>query len=626
MSEGSDLVTVAPGLGAFLERHPWPQDQLALGAPLEFFWHFEVKATPAELWPFVSDTSRMNRAMGVTRMEFEEKDGVLNGRSSNAGFVQEWVEVPWSWVAERTITSTRIYSKGFAELVRAVFDLTPVGERVTRFHAYFGFIPRGFWQRWLLRIGVGPLERRFAEVLAEVERHVADNRVAPAPLALPNPELPPESLSRLEVLARRLVEQGVQQALVSRIVEHVRSADDMDLYRIQVVPLARRWEVDEDELLSACLRATRVGLLGMTWDVICPHCRGVRREVSTLGEVPKQSDCEACKIEFETDSESAVEITFHVHPSVRRVDRIFYCSAEPAFKSHIKLQQSVPPQSTAHVVTALGPGSYRLRVAGGPAASLLEVEEGGQSEELVWSADAAPTTSRLSVAPVLTLDNPSTEARTFVLEVPSWADDALRPSRLLSFQEFRDLFTKEYVGSDVQLSVGRQTILFTDVVGSTKLYVTRGDPGAFIEVKRHFTEIYEVVKQHHGAIVKTIGDAAMAAFSHPLDALRAAKEIHLRLPPNRPDLGIRVRASLNTGPCIAVNLNTGIDYFGNTVNVAAKLQCYAGAGQVAFPEAVLEHPSVREYLANEGVTLADDAYTTPGSTEALRIMRWDVNS
>jgi class 3 adenylate cyclase len=85
------------------------------------------------------------------------------------------------------------------------------------------------------------------------------------------------------------------------------------------------------------------------------------------------------------------------------------------------------------------------------------------------------------------------------------------------------------------------------------------------------------VRAEGGAVVKTIGDAVMAAFTTPQAAARAARHIA------RADLGeLSVRLSLHTGPCIAVNLDTGLDYFGRVVNEAAKLQAAADAGQVAL--------------------------------------------
>jgi len=623
MAPSSELVPAPSGLGAFLERHPWPKELLAMGRPLEFLWHFELDATRAEVWPFISDTSRLNRAMGVTPMHFEERDGALHGSAVNGGFRQEWVEVPWTWVAEREMTSVRVYSRGFAHSVRGIFELADLGER-TRVSVYFGWVPRGFWQRWLLGVGMRPLAGEFQRVLAEVGETIADVRRASNPFLMAPPALSPEAKQRLQELGARLTADGVRKELVERIQRHLSAADEMDLFRIQALPLARRWGEPEDAVLEAFLRATRIGLLSLSWDVICPHCRGVRSEVRTLGELPRKGDCQVCGINFETDTDDAIEVTFHVHPSIRQVERQFFCSAEPAFKAHIKLQQRLAPGEHLRCATALSPGRYRLRASGVSRTWTLDVREGADRAELEWRASDAAEEKVARAEPVLALENDGGEARTFVVETPTWSDDALRPARLLSFQQFRDLFTEEYLGSEVQLSVGRQTILFTDVVGSTKLYATRGDPGAFVDVKRHFTEILEVVKQHHGAVVKTIGDAAMAAFPSPVDALAAAEQIQRRLPPGREDLAIRVRASLNAGPCIAVNLNTNLDYFGNTVNLAAKLQACAEAGQIAFPAALVEQPGVRALLDERGATLVETRYDAPGAG-ALPVLRWDVN-
>ncbi len=628
------------GLAEFLSRHPWSEEWLARGKPLDNLWVFEVGVPVSELWSWVSDTSRMNRAMGVQRMEFVERDGVLHGSTKNAGVVQEWVEVPWTWVSERSLTSVRIYSRGLAHVVRAVYELEPISAERTRYTVYFGWIPRGVWQRVLLRIGMNQLHDGFVRVLAEIEKSASEAR-ASSPFIVSAGGLSPEADARLVKLAEQVLGQGVPEPLVSRLIEYVRHGDEMDLYRMQALPLSRKWRVSEEQMLGLCLHATRAGILSMSWDVICPHCRGVREEVRTLGEVPRKGACAVCAIDFETDTDNAIEITFHVHPSIRQVPKLYYCSAEPATKEHIKLQQRVPAGGTLEIGTALHPGRYRARVGGLAGYALLDVLDGERERRLEWHAEQPFERARVAPEPALLLANPTPEQCTFVVEDARWTDDALRPARLFSFQDFRDLFTEEYLGADVQLSVGRQTILFTDVVGSTKLYATRGDPGAFMDVKRHFTEIYEEVKKEGGAIVKTIGDAAMAAFVDPVRALRAAREIHRHFPPGRRDLALRgrmdqrpgkvmrptlrVRISLNTGPCIAVKLNTNIDYFGNTVNVAAKLQAIAHAGQISFAESVLDQPGVQEYLEGEGAVLERLVLDSPSLAAKLPAVRWSTD-
>ncbi len=614
-------------LASFLERHPWPAEMAEAGRPMDHLWDFDLAVDVATLWARVSDTSRMNRAIGLSRMEFVEKDGVLFGSGRNAGIRQEWVETPWTWVDERTLTSVRRYSRGLARFVRAIYELEPLGERRTRFRVYFGSVPRGLWQRLLLGVGMDYVRKGYARVLGEIERAGPDVG-APAPYRVPAPPLESEAEARLEALGRRLrqeIEDPADEPFAQKLIDYVRAGDEMDLHRIQVVPLARRWDLDEDRALALFLRATRAGILALSWDVICPHCRGVREHVHTLGEVPRKSACAVCAIDFETGADHAIEITFQVHPSIRDVPKRYYCSAEPATKPHIKVQQVVGAGGRAEVATALAPGRYRARVRGSEGFTMFDVlEDLEPCSRVEWPSDGAPAAG--GPRPILALENRAAEARTFVIEEARWADDALRPARLFSFQQFRDLFTEEFLAADIQLSVGWQTILFTDVVGSTKLYATRGDPGAFADVKRHFNEIYEEVTSHGGAIVKTIGDAAMAAFVDPVKALQTAQEIHRRFPEGRADLALRVRISLNTGPCIAVRLNTAIDYFGNTVNVAAKLQALAEAGQIAFTREMLDRPGVRAFLEAEG---ADTEHLTLDSSSLVApvaAVRWTVAS
>jgi class 3 adenylate cyclase len=116
----------------------------------------------------------------------------------------------------------------------------------------------------------------------------------------------------------------------------------------------------------------------------------------------------------------------------------------------------------------------------------------------------------------------------------------------------------------------------------------------------------------------------MASFVNPVDAVRAAHAIHRTLHPGRTDTPIRVRISINTGPCIAVRLNANADFFGGTVNIAAKLQALAERYQVAMSEATHAAPGVAEYLAREGVELERLSYTSPALPEPVAVCRFTV--
>lgn len=608
-------------LEAFLELEPWPPEMLARGEPLNWFWRFDLPVAIDDLWPLLTDTSRFNRAIGVAGMRFEERDGVLHGEARNGGFVQRWIEHPWSWIYGRRVVSVREYSQGFAHFVRAVYRLEPLAEDRVRFYAFFGWIPRSRLSRMMLRLGERFIGDGYRRVLGEL---AAARGAVPKIYRFSAPDLAPEAATRLERLRAQLPDSLDAEA-VERLVEHVRRGDEMDVYRIQVRRLAHEWGVDEAALLRAALHATRAGILEMSWDVVCPHCRGVREERRALADVPEASTCEVCRVDFGTDLDNAIEITFHVHGALRSVQKVYYCSAEPSKKAHIVVQERVDPGTSREVAPLLPPGRYRTRLLGEPGEGALDVVDTAEAEPaLVWRASGGAPSGRASSPPTLALDNDADRERTFVVERTSWSDEALRPADLLGQAEFRDLFSEQYIGATVQLAVGEQTILFTDVVGSTRFYAERGDPEAFVEVKRHFDAMDEIVRANRGAIVKTIGDAVMAAFRDPVDGLRAAEAMSTRFDGSGGP--IRIRVSLHAGPCIAVQLNTSIDFFGNTVNLAAKLQSLAETGQVALSRALYEAPGVAEHLAARGARLSEVAYRSAALDAEVPALRWDVSS
>ena len=109
-------------------------------------------------------------------------------------------------------------------------------------------------------------------------------------------------------------------------------------------------------------------------------------------------------------------------------------------------------------------------------------------------------------------------------------------------------------------------------------------------MREHFAVLGGAIREHNGTIVKTIGDAVMAAFADPADGVRAALAIHNNLAALNAaseDEPLVIKIGLHAGPCIAVTLNDRLDYFGSTVNLAARLQ-----GESAGDDIVLSHALV----------------------------------
>ena len=176
----------------------------------------------------------------------------------------------------------------------------------------------------------------------------------------------------------------------------------------------------------------------------------------------------------------------------------------------------------------------------------------------------------------------------------------LSGSRLLATQTFRDLFRSEVIRAVEGISVRDLTLLFTDLKGSTDLYDRIGDLNALSLVQQHFERLRDITVRHGGAIIKTIGDAVMAAFVEPADAVRAAlamlqemETFNRRLPSRE----VILKIGIHRGAAIAVTLNERLDYFGQTVNIAARVQSLSDAKEICLTGEVLSAPGVKDILA-----------------------------
>ena len=189
----------------------------------------------------------------------------------------------------------------------------------------------------------------------------------------------------------------------------------------------------------------------------------------------------------------------------------------------------------------------------------------------------------------------------------------LTAKRLFTNQTFRDIYRTDTLDVDQRLKITSLTFLFTDLKGSTQLYNRVGDLVAFDLVREHFRVLSEIVAAEAGAVVKTIGDAVMATFSTPDRALAAAlrmRDAVERLGKRHDDLSLKV--GIHEGPCLAVTLNDRQDYFGQTVNIAARLQGLAPSRAIFASSPVVDHPQSLPVLARSGIKPLSGRYALPG--------------
>ena len=269
----------------------------------------------------------------------------------------------------------------------------------------------------------------------------------------------------------------------------------------------------------------------------------------------------------------------------------------------------------------MAPGAYRFRT----------VEAGGEADADIGADGIIPqvTASGADIllepnghADELVVRNDTDRPLFFVVEDRNWARDALTGERVIAMPAFRRLCPEQLLRPGDDVEIGRVAIMFTDLQGSTKLYDDLGDATAYRLVRDHFAFLSERVQRHNGFVVKTVGDAVMAAFGDPADAVRAVLSIQDEVENfnrGRSDAGIVLKLGLHQGACIAVTVGGVLDYFGSAVNTAARLEHQCRGGEVIVSEAVIADPEAREVLA--GRALTQDSANLRGLSEPVRFVR-----
>lgn len=582
---------------------------------IHYRWEYSLKSTPEKLWSFVADTNRFNRDTGVPSVQHDEgkhqrlRNARRRLRLSFLGLPLEWEEQPFEWVRPSRFGVTRTYTRGPVAELKVLAELSPQAGGGTRLNYQVWARPQSLLGFVVVPFQIGVLSaRRFARAFKRYDQS------ATAGVLLPDEETVAElsaiARSRLYAGRQRLISEGVPASIAARLVTFIEQADDFSLARMGPYALADDWGESRRAVLEACLRATRGGLLDLRWDLLCPLCRGPQESETSLSEISSKVHCETCRIDFTVNFDRFVEITFRPNASVRSVEVKDYCMGSPQKTPHVVAQQLLAPQTSRTISMPLEEGRYRLRVLELPGERLLTVTAGGEKSGSVRVLqEVSGPELNLSTYSTLHFENSSAAEQLFIVERLSWSDQAATAAEVTALQIFRDLFSSEALRPGDQISVGTLTVLFTDLRNSTRLYREIGDATAFGRVMSHFDVLKKAIAEEDGALVKTIGDAVMAVFRNPASALNAMllAQKTLASPPDGSS-PLTLKAGMHIGPCIAVTLNDRLDYFGSTVNMAARLESLSTGDDVVISAAVYNDPEVRELIGAAGGDLETERF------------------
>ena len=427
--------------------------------------------------------------------------------------------------------------------------------------------------------------------------------------------------------------------LVSKLESHIRSADEEGLFRVNPFTFAREKNLNETESIDLFLYATSLGLFEMDWQLLCQQCSCVVESFGSLKGLHSQFHCNICQVNYEATLDDYIAITFTVshqirdiafhHPERLSASDYFRMGGTPDgvlpdgtrfidFQAKvIKALGFLPPRVTTRFTIEMESEGIILGVSPEGKVALLYTVSGANApaEQMVPVRFERPvsthTTGNLAPGRItFAVENTTTERGSFFVAVlppnfefghsPIKFLPFLTGKRLLTTQAFRDLFRSEVIRASEGIGVKDIALLFTDLKGSTALYDRLGDLNAFSLVQQHFEHLQAATQRFNGAIIKTIGDAVMAAFLNPLDAVGAAlamRDAIFSFNRARPDRELILKIGVHKGAAIAVTLNDRLDYFGQTVNIAARVQHLADADEIYLSDSVHDAEGVRQLLA-----------------------------
>lgn len=458
----------------------------------------------------------------------------------------------------------------------------------------------------------------------------------------------------------------LSQHAVDCLSQSLLDLNDRELININPLSLARKCDLSEREVVDIFVHAAANGLLNFEWKLLCPVCGGIIHNHDSIGTLKDPSyHCVTCDISTELDLGTHTEVSFSLAPEIGQVDidpfsnyenyrKVFFSGNHrwsEEFANHFYNESmlgffSIKGGEGKRVTFTAKPGLI-YRVSSPDSNAILSIAVGNEAADVPTIIDAELTTagftpnqtevkagkttlsiknrlSRICGVTVLKVD--LQKAGKLLQKDPPSFESFLTGKDLLNYQSFRNLYRMTDLPRNLQLKVSNLTILFTDLKGSTEMYERIGDVNAFDLVQKHFDHLYTSTVENNGAIVKTIGDAIMATFSNPGDAVRAVAEMMKRIERMNQEEQLHnekvaIKVGLHSGNVIAVSANDTLDYFGQTVNTAARVQGLAEGNEVWCTEKVLAVPEVDRFISDIGVTAEERTAQLKGISFPVSVFR-----
>lgn len=624
----TELLRLQRGDAAPWHAHPKLPQNLGERQVWEKTVTWELDSDRVDLWPLISNTERLNEAIGLPAVEYRtEQDPIAGtrrfGSFTVSGMKVDWEEHPYEWIEGRRMCVLREFSNGPLQWYMSIVTMEPLAGGGTSLSHQLRVQSRNWLGRIMItlkmdREGFRNLDRVYRRIDRSISVRLPTR---PTPDAFTDPK--PMSRSQATRLSRaieRIVHAGVDSDAAAKLEMAMQTWSSQELARMRPLAMADRLGVAGSVMVDACLLAAHEGILNLRWDVLCPTCRVSAETKDELSQIHSHTNCEACDVNFQSNLSDAIEMVFQAHPEIRDSNSQKYCIGGPVHSPHVVAQVRVEAGEPLEVQLDLGVGNYLVRGPRLPRTQNVIVQSTAAPSRLDWSlshfgsSNHTPTLRAGRQTITITNDCDTPHMIRFERTIPR--GDVVTAAMASTQPLFRKLFPTQRFREDNPIATQTMTFLTTGINNIDQLYNRLGDTHAYAAVHRLNAEISICVGGAGGTVVNTIGERLLAAFASRENAVIAAiriRELVGRSAELMPQLGIGVHG----GPTLVTTQNNQLDYFGRTVRAASGLPDLAG-GDTLITEAVYADASVRDYLdgADNVITILD----LPGHPR-MRILR-----
>ncbi len=535
-------------------------------------WSWRLKSSAAALWPFVAETDRFNKAVGLSSVQFTDSpsdDGGVEkvGAFRFLGLDVTWREYPFEWIRNREHSVFRWYRAGPLEVLWNKVSLIPQADGGTELRHEIWTTPRGVVGQVATYV---ELEGRLGRAMDRFYRHldeVLGKGNGDDPFEAPF-EPTPEARTSVERACARLVSEGFDSAIVARLRKHVLGAPDASVARLRPYELADAWGFGRSETLDVLVHAAHLGILEPAWDLVCPTCMIAHETVTSLTQVSNVGRCSACATTFEQDLTDSVELVFAPHPSLRASERVTYCVGAPAKRRHILAQQLLAPGETRSITLDLPRGAYRVAGEGEKTTWPLVASAVGFENKCTLLVEADRVLGNLEILRAgevtLKLGNATSVDQSVRIELAGARDDVVSASAALTHPSFREMFNAQLLALGEHLRVRYLTFVFVEVANRTDLFEALGDAGACAELARFDIVVSSEARKHEGSLVPSSISMRVLGFPSAGRAVQTAMAIFAES--QRDPTVVPSRIAVHDGRCLAFTRDGKIEFFGETLH------------------------------------------------------------